>query len=490
MKKLIYSSLLIVSVALTACTKFLEMTPESEYSVAGAYKTQNDFQQAIAGVYSAQQGLYSSNASWFRGLISRSDEISTGATYMEGLDQFIENATNPWLSTSWNGYYRMIQLSNLILEKIDQGEFTDSKMRDYIKGEAHMFRAYSYWTLGTLFGGVPILDKSMSIEEVKKVKRGTQEETFAFAEAEYKKAIELLPADWAGANKGRATKYAAQGMLARLYMFRSKFDLAKPLLVEVINSDKYSLEATYSNAFNDGFDNGKERVWEVQFTGGQNGEGQAFTTGLLPEGFNDRTIMPFSGYSTAMRVSPALYESYEKGDLRRDLSILKGWVSMTGVKDTVSMFVKKYHPHTYVPKMQNDWANNIPILRYADVKLMYAEALNELGYEAGGEAFAALNEIRKRAGLPALTVTDLPTQAAFREALRKERKIELAFEGLRWLDLVRWNIAEETMNTFLAQPLEGGGIYSMKPHQKIFPLPFDELTRYADEQVLWQNPGY
>ncbi len=154
------------------------------------------------------------------------------------------------------------------------------------------------------------------------------------------------------------------------------------------------------------------------------------------------------------------------------------------------MFVRKYSYYTYVPKTQQDWANNLPILRYTDVKMMYAEVLNEEGYKAGGEAFAILNEVRKRAGLPAKTATDLPTQEAFRRALREERRVEFAFEGLRWLDLIRWGIVMETMNEFLAAPLQGGGRFSMKEYQKIFAIPFEEINRYNDESVLAQNPGY
>jgi hypothetical protein len=227
----------------------------------------------------------------------------------------------------------------------------------------------------------------------------------------------------------------------------------------------------------------------VQFTGGLTGEGQWFATGLLPEGFKDPSVMPFTGYSTAMNVNPSLYESYEKGDLRRDLSNLKG-VTVNGIKDTISVFVRKYSHYTYVPKTQQDWANNLPILRYTDVKMMYAEALNEEAYAAGGDALAILNEVRKRAGLPAKTAADLPTQNAFRQALRKERRMEFAFEGTRWLDLIRWGIAMETMNKFLANPLQGEGRYKMEEHQKIFAIPFEEITRYDDSSVLPQNPGY
>ena len=489
MKKTLYIIALSLGVTLSSCNEFLELTPESEYSVSGAYKTQNDFTQAIAGVYSVQQGLFNSNASWLRALIARSDDIDANVQYIDGMAQFTDNATTNWVGTTWNDHYEMINLSNLILARIDAGEFNDPKVKEYIRGEAHMFRGYAYWTLGWAFGGVPLLDKSLSIAEVKKVKRSTQDETFAFAAADYAKAAELLPESWGGANMGRVTKYAAQGMLARLYMFQGKFAQAKPLLASVINSGKYKLEDKYRNAFDDGFDNGKERVWEVQFTGGLTGEGQWFATGLLPEGFNDPSVMPFSGYSTAMTVNPELRDSYEKGDLRRDVSTLKG-ITKNGVRDTISIFVRKYSHYTYVPKTQQDWANNIPILRYTDVKMMYAEALNEEGYMAGGEAFAILNEVRKRAGLPAKTAADLPNQGAFRQALRKERRVEFAFEGTRWLDLIRWGIAVETMNKFLADPLQGGGRYKMEPHQVLFALPFEEITRYDDSSVLPQNPGY
>ncbi len=490
MRKILYIWLLAGSIALSGCDQFLDLKPDSEYSVDAGYKTQNDFNQAIAGVYASQQNLFSPNASWFRATIARGDEVNIGGLYFEGLDQFTDNATNAWTTQSWNEHFKMINLSNLILDKADAGEFTDPKMKDYIKGEAYMFRAYAYWTLGWIFGGVPILEKPQTIANVKTIKRSSQEETFAFAESNFKKAIELLPLEWTGASKGRVTKYAAEGMLARMYMFQSKFSLAKPLLADIIGSGKYALEESYKNAFNDGFDNGKERVWEVQFTGGQTGEGQTFSTGLLPEGFNDKTVMPFSGFSTALRVAPGMYDSYETGDARKSMSAIKGWVSNTGVVDTVTVFIRKYSHYTYVPKTQSDWANNIPLLRYADVKMMYAEALNEEGFVANGEALTLLNEIRKRAGLAAKTASELNSQQTMRAAIRRERRFEFAFEGTRWLDLLRWGQAEETVNKFLSTPLQGGGIYSMKAHQKIFAVPFEEISRYGDESVLWQNPGY
>lgn len=486
-----YLLLLFLISFLGGCEDFLTEIPESEYSVDGAYKTQADFEQAVAGVYDEQQSLFQPNGSWFRGLNARVDETLQGSSVVDGgLAQFIDDANNNWTSDGWNKFWGIIMLSNQILDRIEDGEFSDETLQGYIKGEAYMFRAYAYYNLGCLFGGMPLIDKVLTSKETSLILRSTQEATFAFAIEDYKKAIELLPQTWTGGNIGRVTKYAAEGMLARLYLFQSSFSAAKPLLGDIIGSGNYGMEENYIDCFNDSHDNGKERVWEVQFTGGQLGEGQWFTSGMLPEATDDPSIMPFNGYSSAMRVPDVFYNAYEPGDLRRDLTVVKGFKVKTGEIDTVSLYPVKYTHYDYQPKDQQDWAINIPVLRYTDVELMYAEVLNEEGYVADGQAFDILNKVRARAGLSPLTSSTIANKQAFKEALIKERRMEFAFEGLRWFDLIRWGIVKQVMNEYLQGPQMGGGTYSMKDHQVLFAIPFDELSRYNDESVMWQNPGY
>ncbi|MEL7588239.1 MAG: RagB/SusD family nutrient uptake outer membrane protein [Prolixibacteraceae bacterium] len=490
MKKYLISLLLLSGMVLSGCTDFLEVVPESSYSVNGAYQTENDFVQAIAGVYSVQQTLYQSALSWFYGINGVSDDRRS-STYLYGLDNFTADGSNSFNLSQYQIFWRIIQQSNLIIEKINGVEFTDEALKGYIKGEACILRAFAYWNLAWQWGGMPLIDRSLTVEETKTIARSTREETLAFAAADYKQAAELLPVEWTGANIGRATKYAAKGMLARLYLFQSNFSEAKPLLSDIISSNKYAMEPLYINCFTDSHDNGTERVWEVQFTGGQLGEGQTYSTGCFPQAFNDKAILPFQGVNTDQRASDTLYNCFDPADLRRNLSIKKGYLTTTGIVDRVTNIIVKFaHFDKYTPQISSDWANNLPILRYTDVKMMYAEGLNEEGYVANGQAFTILNEVRARAGLPAVTATDLPDQATFREAIRKERRLEFAFEGLRWYDLLRWGIAKEVMNEFLALPSEGGGRYSMKDHQKIFPIPNEELSRYGDETIMWQNPEY
>lgn len=495
MKLSIFSAIFIlVCILFSGCKdNYLQLVPDSEYSLDGAYRTQMDFEQAIAGVYAQQQNLYRTNTSWYFGLINRADEIkvaSGGTQYTYGLDQCIDDANNPWSITQWQMFWKIISRSNLILDKIKSGTFNDSLQQKYITGEAYLLRAYSYWNLGYLYGGMPLIKTTLPISEVKKIGRSTIKETFAFAEEDYKKAIINLPEAWFGVNIGRGTKYAAMGMLARMHMFQSNFEAAKPLLANIINSKKYSMESLYVNSFLDSKDNGPERVWEVQFTGGQLGEGNQFISGLLPEGFKDLKVMPFSGFASVLYVADSLYHAYENGDIRRDLSILKGWTN-SGVKDTISKFIIKYtHYDSYMPKDQADWANNIPILRYTDVLMMYAEASNELGYVPNGEAFTILNSVRARAGLKALTSSDLPNKESFKSAIIKERRVEFAFEGLRWMDLLRWNLATNIKNLQFAQKEQGAGRYKMNDFQKLWPIPFVEVSTYNDPAIMPQNPGY
>ena len=241
MKTKIYYLIYIIGLfSLWGCEDFLTRIPESSYSEAGAYQTQADFNFAIAGVYAAQQDLYQSNACWFRLMIARSDDTRNSAAYTYGIDTFSDSDDISEMANAWAKFYQIITRCNIILDKIDAISFDDENLKSYIKGEAYALRAWSYYTLGWMFGGVPLLDRQLSTEEVLAIPRSTQEETFEFAANDFKNAISLLPASWEGTDAGRVTKYAAAGVLARMYMFQSKFTDAKPYLKEIPKlDDKY-----------------------------------------------------------------------------------------------------------------------------------------------------------------------------------------------------------------------------------------------------------
>ena len=278
--KLTYKTFLLLgAITFAGCNDFLTVLPDSSYSVAGAYQTQTDFEQAIAGVYAAHQSMYQANANGtLYTYLMRSDEADlitpqSPPGYIGGIERFIDDANNGTHAGNYSSYYRIINRCNVIIDLIDAVKFTDENTKKYIKGEAQAFRAYSYWMLGSQFGGVPLIKKVTSVEETKTIKRSTQQETFAFAAADFTSAMALLPTvRWTGKNVGRLTKFAAEGILARMYMFQKDYAKATPLLADIINSGLYSMEADYKNCFTESHENGVERLFEVQFMGGQLGE--------------------------------------------------------------------------------------------------------------------------------------------------------------------------------------------------------------------------
>lgn len=487
---IIQGTLLIIALMImSACNDFLDKSPISSYNAEGFYETQEDFELAINGIYDILQILHNSYIPL--NLEARSDNIQDDNinTYdHNNVHRFLDDSSTSSLIIIWKYYWKMIDRSNAVLDQIDEGIFDDEVYRSYFKGEASFLRGYAYFQLGWMYGGMPLIDRQMEVNEIKKTARSTQTETFAFAANDLIQAVDLLPEEWETKYIGKAAKYAAQGILARLYMFQQNYSDAKPLLQSIINSGYYKLAESYDNCFLDTYDNSPEHVFQVQYTSGDVGEGNGFVSYEVTTFFRS-DLFPNGGQSGANIVSYSLYDSYENGDLRRDFSIQKGYTNNSGVVDTETCFYIKY-AHGTIPSSKTDYEVNMPILRYTDVKLMYAEVLNEEGYQPDGEAFNIINEIRGRAGLAVLTSDDVATQQAFRDTLLHERRVEFACEYLRWFDLLRTDNAMNVMNKHLARTDEGGGKYYMEEYRSIFAIPQDELEINPDTDYMWQNPGY
>jgi len=484
----VLAALCIASFAVSGCDGFLNEDPQSQYTVDTFYKTPSDFEVAIAGVYAQQQDLYNNLGGVFRMAITRSDDTKVGAGYVDQNDKFLDDATGSYIQDVWQELYIVISRANAIISRIDGISFTDETAKKAIKGEALALRSWAYYQLGVSFGGVPLYDKEYTAAEVKTIKRSTQQETFKFAEDGYKAAIDLLPGEWTGKNLGRITKYAAEAGLARVYMFQSKFSDAAPVLNDIIGSGKYDMETKYEDCFDDAFNNTRERVWEIQFMNGGLGEGNILCNSFMPDGYKG-TLTPFTGASAFLEVSQDFIDAYEPGDLRKDQSVVADVI--VGSAPRTGWYISKWLHYTAVPVNNNDFAINLPVVRYTDVLMMYAECLNEAGYNASGDAFKIINRVRARAGLSALTAATTPDQAAFRKAIKKERRVEFAFEGLRWLDLVRWGDAVEVMDLFLKRNENENGLYKMGSTDRcIYAIPSQEIANYKNEDVMWQNPGY
>jgi hypothetical protein len=224
--------------------------------------------------------------------------------------------------------------------------------------------------------------------------------------------------------------------------------------------------------------NNKEAIFDVQYRSGGIGQGNPWPNSFAPQN-SGSAVIPFGGSGNNVPTDD-LVNDYEAGDQRKGATIATSYVNASGVT-IPGNFVKKYYD---VPTVANDNGNNIPIIRYADVILMYAECLNEAGYVAGGDAFTYLNEVRDRAGLDDLTAAEVPDQTAFRLAMEHERRVEFAFENLRWYDLVRTDRAIPVIN---GKSTQINLVNPVTPQNQVFPIPQSQID--INKTKITQNEG-
>ncbi|GAA4451333.1 RagB/SusD family nutrient uptake outer membrane protein [Nibrella saemangeumensis] len=477
--RIIYASVL-TAVLLTGCgEQYLELGPRSQVSDVNFFKTAGDFNLATRGVYDALQNRSYQESSWgMMELVSDNTLTVTtpgsfGETWYQ-VDEFRVLTDNRLMQAQWQTSYQLINRANLVLSKLEATAI-DSKAKDQFQGEAQFLRAYTYFNLVRLFGEVPlVITPTVNPFEAFNQLREPVDKVYAQIIADLQSAEQKLPDAYTGNDIGRATRWAAKGLLAKVYLTRKNYTEATTRLREIVSSGKFDLLPGYADVFRPNNANHKESLFEIQFKAGlgTDREGSPFADAMSPQ--DARIWGGNSGGGQGNNVpTEDLVNAYEKGDLRKDLSIGQLKAGERG-NPPLSFYQKKF---SSPPTATLDHDDNFIVLRYADVLLMLAEALNEQGY-GNAEAFTALNRVRKRAGLADLTQADVPSQAAFRTALLQERRVELAFENHRWFDLLRFGVA---------QPVLTAKNYRIQPYQLLFPVPQRERDL---NPALAQNPGY
>lgn len=493
--------------ALLSCDGYLDITQPSIYTSKNLYKTPGDCEAAIAGVYSQLQDTY--NRNYLEVLLLRGDDIKN----KDNISRFLDTSSESGWNNAYKALWVLVSRSNILLENINRVEFTDEKQKEYMKGEAYAMRGLAYLQFAWCWGGVPLITAELPLADLRKIARSSQEDTYKQAIADFKLAYDLLPETRTGTNLGRVTKYAAAGMLGRTYMYMHDYPNAANWLGEVIakEGEPYKMANVYIDCFDDKFDNTGERVWEVQYIGGSSGQNagvsQKYSSIFIQSTINlahDGPLLyglTFMGPSGSVQASVNIWTDgvYETSDLRREATIINGlWYDKVNEPKMDMYTIRKFLKASGTkPSAQDEWGNNLPILRYTDVKMMYAEALNEINY--GGNIntiLSILNEVRKRAGLANIDATTLSSKEITFDYIVKERFIEFCYEGIRWPDLIRWGKAEEAMkkrfsykdesfNEVTQQPM-----YSMDKRNWLAPIPISEINSYNDKSVMWQNDGY
>jgi starch-binding outer membrane protein, SusD/RagB family len=497
----------ITLVLFSGCKKnFLERQPQGAYTQdTYPYPTgSGPYDTYLFGAYSDLRSFNVHSQSFIAATSIRSDDADKGSTPADGganalqMDNFPIMPDNGFVNTIWNGYFSLINKSNIALDQIRNNNaiVATPVQKVQAEGEARFLRAYAYFNLVRFFGRVPIVDSVFANVSQSNVPQSNAAAVYAFIEGDLQFAAANLPLNWEAKFVGRATSGAANGLLAKVYLTQKKWAQAMSAANAVMTSGQYNLSTPYDRIFREEGENSSESIFEVQATASAavptaNGVQYAQIQGV--RGTNTWNLG--WGWNTP---SQQLADAYEPGDPRRGRTILFTSTSTTpgvtiyGETTPTGLPNPRYNQKVYTnPQLRATYSNNfgywmnVRILRYADVVLMYAEAANELGGAANIEAAkAALNSVRARARagnasiLPDVTTDD---QDELRQAIWQERRVELAMEHDRFWDIVRWGIAQDV--------LHAAGKTNFNPSRDVL-LPIPQVQIDLSQGVLTQNPGY
>ena len=475
----------IIALLFTSCKKFLSVDPPYAQDAENYFRTPDDYDRALTGAYDMLQGSFMSL--WI-GEIASDNSIAGGESVndSQGLHQ-IDNMTHGGVNNElrnimrWN--YTGITRVNYIMENKDNIDFPE---KQHVLAEARFLRAYYYFELVKFFGDVPlIIDKRLGIEEAQQLPRAPKAEVYAQIEEDLTFAIGILSP--VAAQKGRATKGAAQALLGKAYLYQNKFSEAATILDEVRNSGLYSLIPNYGDLFSVSNEDNSETVFDIQYTGLEGGgygcliclEGNAAPGFQGIRQYNGPVYGDGNSYNLPTQ---ELYNAFSPIDPRRGHTILdiEAFIAAQPDPSAITYAIGAgghtgYYNNKYIKRQgeiglpDNDLTSpvNYRVIRYADVLLMAAEAHFQLGNNQTAQQL--VNQVRVRAGVPGIPVQSL-------NDIYKERRFELSGEGHRFFDLVRTGQAAQFITGFVPGKHE------------LFPIPQVEIDLAGGN---WQqNSGY
>lgn len=525
----------------SSCSDFLDRYPLEELSDESFWKTEKDAEMAVSNLYNVLP-------TWDVDEAINSDDAVHGIKWAAGNQS--KGVYDP-ADYGWSGEYGYIRQANLILEKIQEMDLSEDAYKK-LEGQARFFRAYTYFTLIRSFGAVPYIDKPLELTDVENITRTPKDEVYAKVMEDFDIAIANLPVQWDEANSGRITKGAAMAMKARAALYYNNWQTAMDEAKKVMDLGQYELydkdnTGRYKELFWEVADGCDEFILSVQFNAPTRthyligwecfptlGWGGLNPTQSLVDAFEDINGAPIANSTIYDSTNP-----FANRDPRLEVNVLHDGETMYGVTIKVAplsssgntgigqhgdatatgYYQQKWLDPSIDPQstgwdMGKDWV----VIRYAEVLLTYAEAKNELS-PLDPSAFDAVNQVRRRVGMPDLQNTDptKPTYCGTQDDLRKriwnEWRVEFALEGgKRQWDIRRWGIAKDVLNApfeglrytlvddpnapkgdngkkcilYVGEPLKLTGSH-YEDHNYLLPIPQTEIDL---NPKLEQNPGY
>ncbi len=505
----------------SACSEdFIDLAPISNLNSAGFYKTQTDINQAVLSAYAGLRMIYNRTA--YRLGEIRSDNtryswLPGNPADLLGLDEFASPLleSNVYVTSCWDDCYRVILRANIVIEKADEADFSDEKLRNQYIAEAKFIRALMYFWLNRVFGGFDSnnqllgavkVEKPITPAEAYQLGRASLEEIYNLIIEDLKYGEEHLPKEYSSSDKGRVTQGGAIGMLGKVYMTMAGYPLKKGTefyvlaikeFEKLINDPYYYLVPSYKDLFDVTNKNTRESLFEIQYKKGAPGgaTGSPWNNAFAPR-FSNKEVVLVGDKEDENSPTGDMSSAYEYGDPRKYVSMRDGWIdAKTGIWNP-DRYICKYYD---VAASGSDNGNNWIELRLADVYLLYAEALIKTD-GSKTEALFYLNKIRERArntpGDPAITPptnllkdyehSDFSNDQDFLLAIEKERRVELAFENHRWFDLVRTERAKERM--IEEQAVDGYPPFEWDDKMLTYPIPMTVMQ--SNPGKIIQNKGY
>ncbi|MFT3911758.1 MAG: RagB/SusD family nutrient uptake outer membrane protein [Ferruginibacter sp.] len=498
--KIIFFCVMITIVAVS-CKKFLTNEIPGAFPEDEFYKTDEDATQAVTGVYDMMQAHYNSNwASIFMVKSLLGDESNAGGSNdgdqpgYQSLDKYTFDAANDKVQDAWRMMYFAIYRANKVINKV----IDETPLRKRLIAEAKTLRAYNYFELVTLWGDIPLItDDNIQPDRYHDFPRKPVAEIYAQIEKDLTEAIPELPvkSSYGGPDKFRVSLGTAQSLLGKTYLYEKKYSEAATQFDLVINSGEYTVGNSIGEIFSQAGEFGGESIFEISYSNGRSYDWGNFPWGAQPESNIHIQLMgPRSDFYTKapgdsliggwgfIRPKQKMWDAFiaDGGVARRNQSIMSeaeligaggNWTAPND-RDYEGFFQRKYGSfsnQTGAPVGELNYGTNWRHIRYSDVLLMAAEA----NYQTDeNKARGYINQIRQKRAVPDVTATG----TALFDAIVHERQVELAFEGTRFQDLVRWGLA--------AQELAPLGFVAGK--HELLPIPDYDVKTGG----LTQNPGY